>query len=126
MRTPRILFNGIAAVLCLIALLAFGDLRAQKPTKTITGTIKRAEVFRGNVRSVYIEAPGEGEFLVARGTDIGKELRAHVGSTVRATGYVRKSIRDAEFALVIDILSYELAPSDEPAPESVAPPTKHP
>jgi hypothetical protein len=109
--------QGIAAVLCLIALLAIGDVRARKPTRTITGIVKSAEIYGGKVRSVYIADPEEGRFLVARGTDLGKELRGYVGSTVRAMGYVRKSVRDADFEFVIDVLHYEIDLSDEPVRE---------
>jgi hypothetical protein len=111
--------NGIAVLFSLVALLAFGELWAQKPARTITGTVKKAETYRGKVRAVYIEDHAEGDFLVARGTDISKELIKQVGATVRATGYVRKSIRDPEYALVIDILSYEIDPP--PADATVTP-----
>lgn len=106
--------SSLAVVLCLVAMLAFTESHAQKPTKTITGTVKRAEVYKGKIRAVYIEAPGEGDFLVARGTDVSKELVKHIGATVKAEGYVKKSLRDPGFALVIDILSYELDPQEEP------------
>jgi hypothetical protein len=105
-----------SALFCLVALLVGGDLYAQKPTKVLTGTVKRAEVYKGKVRAVYIEDPQEGEFLVVRGTEVGKELLKHVGATVRATGYVRKPRPETEFELAIDVLNYEIVPSeDEPA-----------
>jgi hypothetical protein len=113
MRTPRIILNAFAAVLCLSALLAAGDLRAGKPTRTITGTVVSAEVYGGKVRSVYIKDSQEGDFLVVRGTEIGKELLKLVGVKVTATGYIRKTRRDPVFENVIDVLSYGLVPSDD-------------
>jgi hypothetical protein len=109
------LWNGTVVVLCLIALVAAGELRAKKPTTTITGIVKSAETYRGKIRSVYIEGREEGDFLVARGTEIGKELLKQVGETVTATGYVRESVRDLEFDHVIDVLSYEInRPREQP------------
>ena len=121
MKRPCMVPNGVAVLLCLIVLLASGDLRAEKPTKTITGLVKSFEVDRGKVRSVYIKDPREGEFLVVRSTEIGKELLKQVGATVRATGYPRKS-REPQFEQVIDVLRYEVVPSDEPVSDAVATP----
>ena len=109
MGRPRKALSGVVVVLCVLAMLASGNLRAEKPTKTIMGIVKSAEVYRGKVRSVYIEDSREGDFLVVRGTAIGKELLKHVGATVTATGYVRKSLRDPNFTHVIDVLHYEVA-----------------
>lgn len=120
MTRQRVAVSGIAVLFSLVALLESGDLWARKPTKTITGTVKKAEMYRGKVRAVYIEDRAEGDFLVARGTDISKELIKQVGATVKATGYVRKSTRDLEFDLVIDILRYEIDPPEEPVPDAAA------
>jgi hypothetical protein len=115
---------GIALALCLTALVTSGNLHAQKPTTTVTGTVKGAEVYRGKVRSVYIEDSADGDFLVLRGTEKGKELLGHVGDTVTATGYVRKQDRNPKFDQVIDVLSYEIDRSDEGTPEDDTPAPK--
>ena len=115
--------RATAFLFCLIVLLTSTGLRAEKPTTTVTGVVKRFEVDRGNVRSVYIEDPREGDLLVVRSTEIGKELLKRVGATVRATGYLRKS-REPQFEQVIDVLRYEVVLPDELAPEVVATPRK--
>lgn len=122
MRSPRFVLHGIGVLLCLIALLASGNPRAEKPTKTITGVVESAEVYGGKVRAVHIKDPGEGDFLVVRSNEMGKELLKHVGATVKATGYVRKARPDSEFKHVIDVLHYEIGPSDEPASDATAAP----
>jgi len=124
MRRPRIALNGIAVLFCLIALLASGVLHASKPTKTITGIVESAEVYEGKVRAVYIKDPGEGNFLVVRSTEMGKELLKHVGATVKATGYLKKTRPDSKFEHVIDVLHYEIDPSDAPATGAMATPRK--
>jgi hypothetical protein len=116
MRRPRIALNGIVVLLCLIALLAPGNLQAARPTKTITGIVESAEVYGGKVRAVYINDPQEGSFLVVRSTEMGKKLLKNVGATVKATGYLRKARPDSKFKHVIDVLHYEIDPLDEPAP----------
>jgi hypothetical protein len=108
---------GVAVASCLIALLALGDLHAQKPTKTITGVVKSAESHQGKILAVYIMDPSEGDFLVVRSTEMGKELLKHVGSTVRATGYVRKRPQDPKFSQAIDVLQIEVVPLDGPEPD---------
>jgi len=111
---------GQRAVLavCLGFLVSFaaGEVRSAKPTKTITGVVLRDEVNRGQVRSVFIRDAEEGEFLVLRGTEMGNELLAQVGATVKATGYVRKARPDAGFPYAIDVLEYEIIVPAEPPP----------
>jgi hypothetical protein len=124
MRRPHMVLGGIAAVFCLIALVASGDLRAEKPTQTITGIVKSAAVGAGKVRAVYINVPQEGGFLVNRSTETRKELLEHVGATVKATGYVRKRRHDSEFPYGIDVLSFEIGPSSEDTPNAVSAPSE--
>jgi len=105
----------IAVGLCLIAVLAVGDVRAEKPTATITGTVEAAESSRGKVISVYIKDPDNVRFLVVRSTEVGKELLEKVGVTVTATGYVKKTRPESKFPQIIDVLSYEVdAPREQP------------
>jgi hypothetical protein len=105
-------------VSCLIAFFAWGDLPAQKPTRTITGVVKAAESHKGKARAVYIADPSQGDFLVVRSTEMGKELLKHVGATVKATGYVRKRRLDTKFGETIDVLQFEIDPGDAPGPEA--------
>lgn len=118
MKTLRAVCQVMTLGLCVVALLAAGQVRAEKPTKTITGTVKRAEVYSGKVRAVYIEDAQEGEFLVLRSTEIGKELLKHVGATIRATGYVKKARPDSDFTQIIDVLHYEIVPPGQPEPQA--------
>lgn len=104
----------LVVILGLVVALAAGEILAAKPKTTVTGVVKRAEVYAGKVRAVYIEAAEGDEYLVMRGTDIGKELLGHVGATLSATGYVRKATRDPEFELAIDVLEYEILAAAEP------------
>lgn len=98
-------FEAVALAFCVITLLSAGGLCAEKPTKMITGKVKRAEVYQG-------------EFLVVRSTEVGKQLVKHVGATVKATGYVKKARPDSEFKLVIDVLHYEIVPPDGPSSDA--------
>ena len=103
--------TGVLAAICLFGLLAVGDLHAKRPEKTITGTVQQAELYRGKLRSVYIEDSAAGDFLVVRSTELGKELMRHVGEMVTATGYIKKTVRDTRFAEAIDVLKYEVVPA---------------
>ena len=120
MKTLRAMCQVMTLGLCVVALLSAGQLRAEKPTKTITGTVKKADVYHGKVRGVYIKDAQEGEFLVVRSTEIGKELLKQVGVTVRATGYVKKARPDSDFTQVIDVLHYEIVPPGQPDAETQA------
>ncbi len=109
----------MALAVCLIAAFVSHDVQAKKPTITISGTVKTAEMYRGKVVSVSIKDVAQGEFLVARSTEIGQELLRHVGAKVKATGYVKKPRPGSDFANIIDVLSYEIdAPGEPPAPRS--------
>jgi len=119
MGRSREVLVAAAVGLCVIAVLSIGELNAERPTRTITGTVKKDEVYKGKVRSVYIKDAQEGDFLVARGTEIGKELLNHVGATVRATGYVKKARPDSDYAHVIDVLNYKIVPSGESDPAAM-------
>ena len=112
-------------VLGLVVGLTAGDVFAAKQKKTVTGEVKRAEVYAGKVRAVYIEeAEGDG-YLVLRGTELGKELLGQVGATLSATGYIRKATRDPEFELIIDVLEYEvLTPAEESATKAKKDPAR--
>jgi hypothetical protein len=98
---------ALAVLFGLMASVVGQPVRAQKPTKTITGVVKRYEDARGNLRSVFIVDSDKNEFLVVRSTKKGKEVLGQVGAIVEATGYVKKS-RDTNFALVIDVLEYKI------------------
>jgi hypothetical protein len=100
----------IVVAFCVAALLSPGELRAEKPTKTITGAVEKAEVYRGKVVSVYIKVSQGDRFLVVRSTETGKELLNHVGAKVQATGYVKDARPGSDFTKVIDVLSYEILP----------------
>jgi len=115
LRSRRI---ALTLLLVFIALLSAGELWAQKTTTTMTGIIKAAEMYGTKVRSVYIRIDGGDDLLVARGTRIGKELLGEVGTTVKATGYLRESrSKDLDFANTLDVLEYEIVPAvvDPPA-----------
>lgn len=90
----------------------------KKPTKTVTGKIKGADIKGGKTLSVYIDDAEQGEFLVLRGTEVGKELLKQVGATVKATGRVSKAYRDPGYDHVIDVVEYEVV---TPAPAKKAP-----
>ena len=83
----------------------------------MTGIVKAAEMYGTKVRSVYIRVAGGDDFLVVRGTRVGKQLVGEVGATVKATGYIRESrTKDLDFSHAIDVLEYEVVPEAvEPA-----------
>ena len=115
----------VVLVLGLVVGLAASDIFAAKQKKTISGLVKRAEVYAGKVRAVYIAEADGGEYLVLRGTEVGKELLGQVGATLSATGFIRKATRDPEFELIIDVLEYEvLTPKEGLAPKAEAAPAK--
>jgi hypothetical protein len=115
----------VVLILGLLVALTASDVFAAKQKKTVTGVVKRAEVYAGKVRAVYIEEAEGGEYLVLRGTEVGKELIEQVGATLSATGYIRKATRDPEFELIIDVLEYEIhTPRKEPAPKAKKDPAR--
>ena len=106
---PRLLLRVAASTLLVVlASAAAGSLAQKKTTKTITGKVLAYQVSREKVQSVYIRDPDQGEFLIQRSTDKGKELLRHVGATVKATGYDKESTREPEFKFVLDVLEYEV------------------
>jgi len=107
---------ALAIIPVLVASSAAVELRAAKPTTTISGVVKSYEVYRGKVRTVYIKDAEHGEFLIVRGTEKGKELLNQVGASVKATGYARPSVREPEFPFVFDVVEYEII-----APPAVRP-----
>ena len=115
----------VVLILGLLVALTASDVFAAKERKTVTGVVKRADVYAGKVRAVYIEeAEGDG-YLVMRGTEVGKELLGQVGATLSATGFIRKATRDPEFELIIDVLEYEvLTPAEDSAPKAKKKPAK--
>lgn len=109
----------LVLVVGLVLLATTGELLAQKDKETITGVVKRAEVRGTKVRAVYLEDSNGGEYLIVRGTEVGKELLGQVGATLKATGYVRKSVRDKDFERTLDVLEYDVV-SPAPAAENDA------
>ena len=82
--------------------------RAEKPTKTVTGIVRGYDSYKGKVTSITIKDAEQGEFLVLRGSEKGKELLRQVGATVKATGYLQKSNRDPEHTVVLDVIEFEV------------------
>jgi len=113
MSKPSLVSSGVVAVFCVLALLVPGAASAKKITKTVTGVVTASESYKGKVVGVFIKDLQEGDFVVFRGTEVGKELLEHVGSTVTATGYIKKSNRDPGYDNGIDILTYEVLPPVE-------------
>jgi hypothetical protein len=66
----------------------------------------------GNVISVFIDDPDQGEFLVAADGK-GPELLGHVGDTVEATGWVSEDDETGYFDYVLHVNSYTVM-EDEP------------
>ena len=85
---------------------------AKKATVTITGEVVVAEKRGDKVVLVFIKDADQGDFVVLRGTELGKEMAKLVGQEVHATGYTGKALRERKFERYIDVLEYRIVPSE--------------
>jgi hypothetical protein len=111
-REHRRLATLVVAFAVLSPLIS-GEMWAKKEVVTVAGVVKKADVRGGEVKGVYIADPEKGDFVVTRGMDKSKEFLTLVGKTVKATGYVKKALRDADFEYAIDVVEYEIVPTSE-------------